>query len=265
MKGIDISNHNGIINFTSVKSSGINLVYIKATEGTTYQDSMLNQYYNGANSEGLKTGFYHFLVGTSAPESQAQNFYDNIKEKTNDLKPCLDIEKNGFDVMDFALRFIKKFESLSNLPLCIYSYPYFINDNLDSRLAKYPLWVANYGVQTPISNDVWGDSYVGHQYSETGNVNGINGNVDLNTFYDGILVNKVDKAYVVTQYLPNGYNGDGSFQGVDLNYVLSYMPGIRCYALGDSKGVWIETQMLTMEKCLELKQTLGSWFYDIRQ
>lgn len=42
MKGIDISNHNGEIKFASVKSSGVELVYIKATEGTTYQDPMLN-------------------------------------------------------------------------------------------------------------------------------------------------------------------------------------------------------------------------------
>ncbi|OSA95063.1 UNVERIFIED_ORG: N-acetylmuramoyl-L-alanine amidase [Clostridium botulinum] len=70
--------------------------------------------------------------------------------------------------------------------------------------------------------------------------------------------------YVVTNYLPNGFNGDGSFNGIDLNYVLSYMKGIRCYARGDSKGVWIETQVLSMPKCLELKNILGNWFYEIR-
>ncbi|NFO12763.1 N-acetylmuramoyl-L-alanine amidase [Clostridium botulinum] len=70
--------------------------------------------------------------------------------------------------------------------------------------------------------------------------------------------------YVVTQYLPNGYNGDGNFNGVDLNYVLSYMKDIRCYARGDSKGVWIETQELPIDKCNKLKNVLGSWFYEIR-
>ena len=70
--------------------------------------------------------------------------------------------------------------------------------------------------------------------------------------------------YVVTGYLPNGYRGDKSFVGVDLEYVLSYFKDIRCYVKGDSKGVWIETQVLPYSKCLELKETLGSWFYAIR-
>ncbi|NFO39597.1 N-acetylmuramoyl-L-alanine amidase [Clostridium botulinum] len=70
--------------------------------------------------------------------------------------------------------------------------------------------------------------------------------------------------YVVTNYLPNGFKGDNSFIGVDLQYVLSYFKDIKCYIRGDSKGVWIETQILSMSKCLELKQALGSWFYAIK-
>ena len=70
--------------------------------------------------------------------------------------------------------------------------------------------------------------------------------------------------YIVTTYLPNGYRGDGSFVGVDLEYVLSYFKDIRCYVKGDSKGIWIETQVLPIEKCKELQKTLGSWFYAIR-
>ena len=262
MKGIDISHYNGSIDFKSVKNDGVELVYIKATEGATYKDVNLLTNYNGAINESLKIGFYHFLVGTSVPETQAENFYNNIKDKQNYLKPCLDVEVNNFDVMEYTLRFIEKFEVLSNLPLCIYTGGYFANDNLDSRLAKYPLWIAHYGVETPMQTTVWGESYVGHQYTESGRVNGISGNVDLNNFFDGILISET-KGYIVTNYLPNGYKGNRSFQGVDIEYVLSYFDEVRCYIRGNSKGVWIETQMLPMSKCLELKNKLGSWFYSI--
>jgi GH25 family lysozyme M1 (1,4-beta-N-acetylmuramidase) len=262
MKGIDISHYNGSIDFKSVKNDGVELVYIKATEGTTYKDVNLLTNYNGAINEGLKIGFYHFLVGTSIPETQAENFYNNIKDKQNYLKPCLDVEVNNFDVMEYTLRFIGKFEVLSNLPLCIYTGGYFANDNLDSRLAKYPLWIAHYGVETPMQTNVRGESYVGHQYTESGRVNGISGNVDLNNFFDEILISET-KGYIVTNYLPNGYKGNRSFQGVDIEYVLSYFDEVRCYIRGNSKGVWIETQMLPMSKCLELKNKLGSWFYSI--
>lgn len=263
MKGIDISNHNGRIDFNSVKNDGIELVYIKATEGTTYKDSNLEVNYNGVVNAGLKVGFYHFLVGTSAPETQADNFYNNIKNKQSDLKPSLDVETSNFDVMGYTMRFIQRFETISKLPLCIYTGGYFANKYLDSRLAKYPLWIAHYGVNTPMTTSVWGDSYAGHQYSDSGNISGINGYVDLNNFYNEILVTSEEQGYVVTDYLPNGYKGNRSFEGVDLDYVLSFFEGIRCYVRGNSNGVWIETQMLPMSKCLELKSQLGSWFYSI--
>jgi len=70
--------------------------------------------------------------------------------------------------------------------------------------------------------------------------------------------------YVVTNYLPNGYKGDRAFEGVDMEYVLSYFNGIRCYVKSNSKGIWIETQELPIEKCNELKKILGNWFYEIR-
>lgn len=73
-----------------------------------------------------------------------------------------------------------------------------------------------------------------------------------------------DKGYVITNYLSNGYRGDNSFEGIDLEYVLSYFKNIRCYVRRDSKGIWIETQVLSIEKCNELKNTLGSWFYKIK-
>lgn len=70
------------------------------------------------------------------------------------------------------------------------------------------------------------------------------------------------KGYVVTNYLPHSSN---DYDGVDINYVLSYFDGIKCYVRGNAKGCWIETSYLTMDKCNELKSTLGSWFYSIEK
>ncbi|NFE74988.1 glycoside hydrolase [Clostridium botulinum] len=264
MNGIDVSNHNGSIDFNKVKEDNIEVVYIKATEGTTYKDAYLDKHYNAAKKAGLKTGFYHFLVGSSNPETQAENFYNNIKDKENDLKPCLDIETNNFNVMDYALRFVKRFESLCKLPLCIYTSPYFSNENLDPRLAKYSCWIAHYGVENPMKTNIWGNTYAGHQFTETGRINGISTNVDINTFTTDIFTNNKITGYVVTNYLPNGYRGNDEFNGIDLEYVLSYFKDIRCYVRGNNKGIWIETQILQMSKCLELKEILGSWFYEIK-
>ncbi len=72
------------------------------------------------------------------------------------------------------------------------------------------------------------------------------------------------KGYIVTNYLPNGYRGNKEFEGIDLEYVLSYFKGVRCYVKSNNKGIWIETEYLDTAKCNELKKILGSWFYDIR-
>lgn len=189
LRGIDVSNNNGNINFNKVKNDGVDCCYIKATEGTTFKDGYLYTNYCNAKQNGLKVGFYHFLVGTSIPESQAINFYNAIKDKVSDLIPMLDIETNFNGLMDYAIRFISKFKELSNMSMGIYTYSGFM-DNLDNRLAEYPLWEANYN-NSPWSlpsNSIW-SSKVGHQYSEKGKVNGVNTNVDLNEFNEGILIN----------------------------------------------------------------------------
>lgn len=73
---------------------------------------------------------------------------------------------------------------------------------------------------------------------------------------------KSEKSYVVTTYLP--HSGD-DYDGIDINYILSYFKNIRCYVRGNTKGVWIETQYLDMDKCNELKEILGTWFYSIEK
>ncbi|NRT88520.1 GH25 family lysozyme [Clostridium beijerinckii] len=258
MKGIDISNHNGNINFDNVKAAGIEVVYIKATEGTTFKDSYLDTNYSNAHYVGLKTGFYHFLVGTSSPETQATSFYNAIKDKTSDLIPMLDVETNFDGLMDYILRFITKFKELSNMPIGIYTYTSFM-DNLDNRIADYPLWEANYNDIPWTLADNFFTNRVGHQYTENGSIDGINTKCDVNEFNEGVLINS--KGYVVTTYLPNAYEG---YDGIDINYILSYFQGVKPYVRGNDKGVWIETQYLDLDKCNELKSTLGSWFYEIK-
>lgn len=70
------------------------------------------------------------------------------------------------------------------------------------------------------------------------------------------------KYYVVSDYLPGAYS---NYSGVDINYVLSYFTGVKCYVRGNNKGVWIETEYLSKQKCEELKNVLGSWFYEIKE
>lgn len=74
--------------------------------------------------------------------------------------------------------------------------------------------------------------------------------------------NSTGQGYVVTAYLPPSYEG---YDGVDINYILSYFQGVKPYVRGNDKGVWIETGYMPIEQCNQLKETLGSWFYSIEK
>lgn len=191
LKGIDISMHNGAIDFNKVKNSDIKVVIIKATEGVNYIDPFFEKHYKGANNVGLNIGFYHFMSEKTSPTQQAKDFWNAIKDKKFNVLPCLDIETNNLvrtrtQISDRCIEFLNEFKRLSGYDCMIYTGGYFGRDLLDDRVKKYPGWIAHYGVNKPMEN---GFKVVGHQYTEDGRTPGVNGNVDLNNFYDGIFIN----------------------------------------------------------------------------
>lgn len=72
----------------------------------------------------------------------------------------------------------------------------------------------------------------------------------------------VEKGYVVTNYLPQSST---DYSGVNIKNFLKYFDDITCYVRGNSKGVWIETQYLDMDRCNTLEKTLGNYFYSIKK
>ena len=195
-RGIDISNWQGNVDFDAVKNSGIQVVYIKATEGITFVDKFLNQNYSRAESQGLKVGFYHFFRGNLDPIAQANHFVNTIGKMVPDCKLAIDLETTDgigkTELTDRALQFIEKVKGLTGKDVVVYTYTSFANSNIDSRLSIYPLWIAHYGVSTPGYNKIW-NSWVGFQYSDSGKVPGVSGNCDMNEFKEGIFLNSVEK------------------------------------------------------------------------
>ncbi|NOW08040.1 N-acetylmuramoyl-L-alanine amidase [Clostridium beijerinckii] len=71
-----------------------------------------------------------------------------------------------------------------------------------------------------------------------------------------------EMGYVITTYLPQLSD---DYDGVNINSALEYFGGVTCYVRSDNKGIWIETQYLTIDKCNELKDILGSWYWRIEK
>lgn len=201
LKGIDVAVHDGNIDFNKVKAAGIETVIIKATEGVNFKDSNLEVNYRGAKAAGFNVGFYHFMSEKTGPAAQANDFWNAIKDKSFNVLPCLDIETNNTnrsckEISDRCIEFLERFEELSGYRCMIYTGGYFGRDNLDARVKKYPGWIAHYNVDKPMET---GFKVVGHQYSETGHVDGINANVDMDNFTEDIFIKSAKKPVPVTK------------------------------------------------------------------
>lgn len=71
-QGIDVSDWQGYIDYGQVRSSGIEVVYIKSSQGSNIKDPYFDINYENAKANGLKVGFYHFLTATNTRRSTAR-------------------------------------------------------------------------------------------------------------------------------------------------------------------------------------------------
>ncbi|AZV56812.1 GH25 family lysozyme [Clostridium sp. AWRP] len=185
MKGIDIFSGNNIQSFQQIKSSGVEVVYIKATEGRTYTDKTFYDFYKQAKALGLKVGFYHYLRGND-PVIEAQHFLSVVSNMPVDCVYAIDTEDDSIRNSSANQRVRQFADHLKSRGKAagLYTYDSFYEECLNKNIiGDLPLWVAHYGVSEPNVKP-----YAGFQYSETGRVPGISGNVDLNIFNDGILL-----------------------------------------------------------------------------
>ena len=193
--GIDVSGWQGNIDYSEVASSGIEIVYMKASEGTSFVDPYFNQNYTNAKANGLKVGFYHYLTARSNSEAVAEaNFFvSTISGMTPDCRLAMDFESFGNlsaeEINEIGLTFMQTVESLSGKEMVIYSDTSNASNIFGGGLTNYPLWVAQYEVEEPTPNGNW-DSWVGWQYTDAGEISGIYGYVDRDRFTDGILLNE---------------------------------------------------------------------------
>lgn len=195
--GIDVSNWQGYINYEEVKNSGVQIVYIKSSQGNSITDPYFETNYENAKANGLQVGFYHFLTAMNVQEAveQAEYFASVISGTSPDCKLAMDFEVfedlSNSEINDISFAFLQKVQELTGKEVIVYSDSSNANSVFSPELAaNYPLWVAQYGVSVPNTGN-W-STYEGFQYSDTGTVPGINGSVDLDTFTEDIFLSSLD-------------------------------------------------------------------------
>lgn len=206
--GIDVSSWQGNINYYKVAESGVKIVYIKSSEGFTFIDPYFNQNYANAKSAGLKVGFYHYVTATSISGaiSQADFFSSVIAGKISDCKLAMDFESfhglDNYSINQIALAFMNELRKDTGKDVVIYSNSYNAKYTFDSTVSNYPLWVAQYQVSSPSINGNW-NNWIGWQYTDQGEIDGISGYVDRDDFTEDILLSD-------TSSIPGGSNNNNS-------------------------------------------------------
>lgn len=195
-QGIDVSEWQGEIDYSLVRGDGIEVVYIKSSEGTEFVDPYFRRNYENAKANGMKVGFYHYLTARTEQEAEEEaiHFANTISGTVPDCRLAMDFESFGNLTVEqiniISRAFLEKLQEITEKELVIYSDTSNARDVFDYRLAEsYPLWVAEYGVSTPGENGKW-ETWVGFQYTDMGNVAGINGYVDRDEFAKEILLDE---------------------------------------------------------------------------
>lgn len=189
-KGIDISHHQGEIDWDKVSADGVDFVFMKATEGQDFLDDKFSYNWEEAKRVDIPRGAYHFFLPSVDAEKQAQNFIRTVKMEPGDLPPVLDIEvtnhKSREEIIRGATIWLEKVEAHYGVKPLIYASPSYYNNYLDASFDKYPLWLAHhyrFSPRAPERREDWNF----WQSTNFGFVKGIKGNVDVNYFRKGKL------------------------------------------------------------------------------
>lgn len=189
LNGIDVSHHNGVIDWKTTLSSEISFAYAKATEGLGVKDSQFAANYQAMKDNGLLRGAYHFFRPGTDPDGQSQNFLSVVASlEPGDLPPVLDIEvddgQSPTTIINGVQRWLDTVQAALGRQPVIYTSASFWNTKLGgtAAFARRPLWVAHYTAKPAPSMPNGFADYAFWQYSENGSVPGITGNVDLDRF-----------------------------------------------------------------------------------
>lgn len=193
--GIDISSAQGTVDFKAARKDGASFAITKATEGTSYR----NPYFGRAQIEaigkaGMVPGVYDFIVPTADHSGKAEAAFFTAAVGAAGygkgfLPPVADIESTELGdagtchYLGEWVHLVKR--NLGVKPI-IYTFPSFPASYMAgcSWLRHYTLWIAHPGASRPSVPAPWKDWAI-WQYSWTGRVAGVSGDVDLNKVFHG--------------------------------------------------------------------------------
>ncbi len=190
-RGVDVSEHNGSINWSSVKNAGYDFAMIRTGYGgdpdawSQQKDDYFESNYSGATAAGLKVGVYHYSYATNVTmAAQEADFCISILNGRHlDYPVVYDVEdKSQWGLSTSTMKqmvdtFCSRLQQ-AGYPVAVYSYVTFYNSYLTS-CTGYDTWIANTG---GISAPNFSYPYTMWQYAQT-TVPGVSGPCDVDYSY----------------------------------------------------------------------------------
>lgn len=262
--GMDVSQHNGKINFKKAKRDGIEFVFIRVGyTGYTKSSFSLNldkkykTYIKDATKAGLKVGVYWYSQSTKVSEAkkEANALLKAIKGYSITMPVVFDYEfadtkKGRLDSAKLsktnmtanALAFLNTVSN-AGYDACIYASENFLEEHLYANQisSNFKVWLANYSSKTNYKGD-----YEFWQHTAKGRVSGMRGNVDINFWYKG-----ENSTYLGTQVYTGAPIECGVYAAIDgrelvenVDYTLTYSNNINIgtaritlNGIGEHKGL----------------------------
>lgn len=195
-KGIDVSHHQGIIDWKKVKAAGTEFAIIRAGYGMypNQVDTKFTVNMRGASAVGIPVGVYWYSYAVSVEEAKKEAetclqviepyrsqiilpvFFD--QEYEPGIKALTDQART-----EICLAFLKAIQTAGYRPGLYCSYDWYQNWVDKDRLSAYPVWIAQYASRCSYG----GQNLVAWQYTGKGTLDGISTLVDLNVGYAGLL------------------------------------------------------------------------------
>ncbi len=185
LQGIDVSRYQANIDWaTLTQKQDLHFAFVKATEGSDFQDSLFCTNWEQLQKFGVRRGAYHYFRPYGCGFEQALHFLQTVQLSPGDLAPVLDLETtDGMPeeiMLEEARIWLQTVERSLNIRPIIYTNQNFYERYMAGYFDNYPLWIARYSQDAPALSG--SSKWHFWQYTNEGILEGISEKVDLNVF-----------------------------------------------------------------------------------
>src|SRR5690606_13984314 len=191
IQGLDVARYQGRIDFDAARRGGTHFVFIKGTEGKDYIDPNFYENWRNARAAGVARGAYHFMTWCSLAADQARWFTEKVPNDPDALPPVLDLEWNNHskcknrhnreDILEKVRVMLAAMEAHTGKLPIIYTDINFHRDILAGEHFDNAFWLRSTAAEP--HHKYHQRPWTFWQWTQTGTMSGVRGEVDRNAFY----------------------------------------------------------------------------------